>query len=240
MAIAQAGTPTTVKTAATVQTPPMDSTGANLIVCSIIAADGANFVSAADSRSNTWQQPGTLVRNLAAAQRAGMPYVLAPSVGSGHTFTSVQQFFQNSIIAAAFSGVASQQLESSASSIPSGTSHTVASGSLTPGADGALILSMFAPPHNTNAGTITPPTGMQLLDAVPIGSSAYQLYVAYEIQTTATARTPTWTTTNAVTSCGITSIFLPAAGGGGGGGSVPIQLIQPHHGTFLSRASGRH
>lgn len=239
MPIAQAGTPTSVKTAATVQTPAMNSTGADLLVCSIIAADGANFVSAADSFVNTWVQPGTLVRNTPAAQRAGMPYVLAPTVGASHTFTTVQQFFQNSIIAAAFSGVASRQLESSASSIPSGTSHTVASGALTPSEDGALILSMFAPPHNVDAGAITPPPGMALLNSVAIGTNAYQLYVAFEIQTTATPRTPTWTTTNAVSSCGITAIFLPSAGGGGGGGNVPIQLIEPRSMIFLSRASGR-
>jgi hypothetical protein len=221
MAIAQAGTPTSVKTASTTTTPAMDSTGADLIVLAIIGPDGANYVSGADSKSNTWNNPGTLVRNSPAAQRAGMPYVLAPTVGSGHTFTSVQQYFESGIIAAAFSGVASRDQESSSSSNASGTSHATASGAMTPSANNALILSMFAPVQYTSPGTVTPPTGMTPLTNIPNAAFTYQLFLAYEIQTTATARTPTWTTTNSVTSCGITAIFLASGGGGGGGGGKP-------------------
>lgn len=214
MAIALAGTPNTVKTSgSSATTPAMDSTSpaANLLILGISAPDGAAYVEGKDSLTNTWTNPGALYRNLSGSNRTGAPHVLSPTTGASQTFTTQTSAFYQGIVAAAFSGVDSFASEDGVSNTASGTSHPTAASSVTPSADGALIISVFAPAPGASLGTVTPPTGLALLDNTTAG---WGVYVAYEIQTTATTRTLTWTTTNSATSCGTSKVFLPAASSG--------------------------
>lgn len=211
MAIALAGSPTSVKTSGSSgTTPAMDTTAADMIVLAISAPDGDTYVQGKDSLTNTWVNPGTIYRNTAGTNRTGAPHVLAPTTGASQTFTNQLSVSYQGIIAAAFSGVASMESESGVSNTASGTSHPTAASSVTPSQNGALIISVFAPTPGASLGTVTPPTGLTLLDNT---SAGWGVYIAYEIQTTATTRTLTWTTTNNAASCGTSKVFLATSSG---------------------------
>lgn len=239
MPIALAGSPNSVKTNGSGgTTAAMNSASplADLIVLAISAPIGDVYVQGKDSLNNTWVNPAAAYNNTAGTNRTGAPHVLAPTTGGAHTFTNQLAVSYQGIVAAAFSGVASMQVESGVANTASGTSHPTATGSLTPSQDGALLISVFAPSPGASTGAVTPPTGFTLLDNTTAG---WGVWIAYEIQTTATARTPTWTTANNVNSCGTSKVFLPSAGGGGGGSNVPGEILVPRQGIFLARAHGR-
>lgn len=251
MPIALAGTPNTVKTGPSnnLVTPAIDSTGADMIIVPIVAADALVYVQPIDNFSNTYHPIpngpiGEIVRNSFASSRLGMSHVLNPTVGSGHTWTIAQPntFLQAGIIPVCFSGVGSfegtefRRIQLSGSTAT--TSHQIHDASITPPSGGCLIVSAFAPTQTTAPGTVTPPAGMTLINSIPQSSGTYQLYVAYEIQEAPVTRDHIWTTTNSVIGIGLSKIFLPADGGPGGGGSA-IQLVHPRQQTFLSFAQRR-
>ena len=85
-----------------------------------------------DSKGNTWTGLTSRV-GAGAAQR--LYYCLAPTVGTGHTFTVSGTSTAATIHVYAFFGVSSYHSESGAT----GSASPLASGSLTPSANGALV-----------------------------------------------------------------------------------------------------
>lgn len=247
MPIALAGSPNTVKTGPSnnLVTPAINTTGVDLIVCPIVGADALPYVTPIDNQSNTYSDiatgVGEIVRNSFAAARMGMAHVLAPTTNSSHTWTIAQPvtFLQAGIIPVCFSGVLSwgdQEFRLlSASGATTGTSFKIGATDLTPPSGGCLIITAFSPSQTENPGTVTPPSGFTLINSIGQSGGTYQMYVAYEIQEAAITRDITWTTSNAVRGIGIAKSFRPADGGPAGGG-LPIQLVMPPSGIFLSNS----
>lgn len=195
-------------------TDAMDTTGANLLVFSS-SGPGAAYCNGADSKSNTWTNLTTRPNN-PGGTTTGIAYVIgSPTVGASHTFQGASTVFYNGTRAAAFSGADAYDQEAGSSDNASGTSHPSSSGAVTPSEDGCLIIYTICFGDGQDAGTVTPPTGATLLENVTSAGGHQPGAMAYEIQTTATARTPVWTTSNAVTSGAAMAVFTATAGGGG-------------------------
>lgn len=237
MPIELVGTPSSVKNVSgTGTTAEANTTGANLLVVGFSGPDGPQYVAAADSKSNTdWVNAGAIFRLNAGTNRCGLSYKLGPSsVGANHTFTATGAVFYQGVMAAFFSGVNSFDQEFGVSNNAAGTSHITAPGSVSPGGNGALIISLVAFNTSGSVGTITPPDGFTLLQSHASGGANWPMAMAYQIQNGAATVTPTWTTSSSIASCGTTRVFLPEGAAGGGGGALP-ELILPKQGLFLAR-----
>lgn len=240
MPIELVGTPSSVKNVpGTGATAGANTSGANLLVVGFSGPDGPQYVAASDSKSNAdWVDAGAVFRLNVGTNRCGLSYKLGPfSVGADHTFTATGAVFYQGIMAAFFSGVNSFDQEFGVSNNAAGTSHITAPGTVSPGGNGALIISLVAFNTSGATGTITPPEGFNLLQSWPSSSSNWPMAMAYQIQNGATTVTPTWTTSSSIASCGTTRVFLPEGAAGGSGGALS-QLILPKQGLFLSRLGG--
>jgi len=182
-------------------TSAIDTTGATLLVLHVGYVTSALTVT--DSKGNAW---APLTTRVSGSFSTRFYACFAPIVGSGHTFTVTGASSFPAIIVTAFSGVASYQTESGAT----GASSPLASGSVTPAANGALVLTgRMAGAAATN--TLTP-SGFTRL-TVPYGASVNVLGdLGYLVQTTAAAIDPTWAWTGApANNAVVTAVFLPAA-----------------------------
>ena len=171
----------------TVTSSAVDTTGANLIVVAV-SVFGTNSVTVSDSKSNT---PYTaLTARTQATQSLRMYYFLAPSVGSGHTFTASGTSIFPTISVSAFSGVATSSAldqESGTTSASGGT--TFQPGSITPSQDNCLLVTGVCSSGNTHSinGSFNA-TSTNEAAGQHVGGG-----IAYKIQTTAGAENPTWT-----------------------------------------------
>src|SRR5574343_2043522 len=137
-------------------TGSIDTSGANLIVLAVGSMSGGS-PSISDSKGNSYTP-------LASADtddlgRVRLYYCVSPTVGSGHTFTVSGTGIYASLAAAAFSGVNTAdafEAESTNFSNTAGTSGTP--GSITPAADGALIV-FSGPAGSANSGLETTSVG---------------------------------------------------------------------------------
>lgn len=188
----------------------IDTTGANLLVISA-AWYGATtpVLTVSDAKGNTYT--GLTVRDNATRQR--IFYVLTPTVGAGHTFTLTGTNILPAFHAYAFAGVASYQTESG--NVTIGTS-----GSVTPAANGALIVTGLV--ALTAAADAVAPPGFTLHQISYVASATVQGSAAYYVQPTAAAINPTWSWgapghTNVAVS---TAVFLPAL-------VTAVETVQP-------------
>lgn len=201
-------------------TAAVDTTGADLLLVGVNSPVGHNF--ATDSKgSGTWDNQA-YVRNVVGAFEARINYLLAPSpVGAGHTFSTSPTIFYEGVSVASFSGVAALDQAQADKWDTNSTIHPTSVAAVTPTVDGCVVITCVA--LLDDPGTLTPPAGFTLIDGV--FPTAWGLAWAYQIQTTAAAVTPEWTSTNSIRSCGITNVFAPS-GGGGGGSTLPVKLAQ--------------
>lgn len=179
-----------------VTTAAINTTGANLLV--IVAVGETNFAAmdVSDSKSNTWT-PLTAQVNATTSKGVRIWYSGgSPTVGSGHTFTAGtavgDPFFFPSIVALAFSGAAASSFfdqESAGDEQNAGTA-TIQPGSLTPAADNELLITGMNQQGGGTSSTIN--SSFSIAEQIGEGDGD-GLAVAYQIQTTATARNPTWT-----------------------------------------------
>lgn len=187
--------------------PTVDSTGATFLIAGFNSV-GWSYLTPVDSKSNTWGGEGSGAYNVVTAQYAGF---IASSgsvtVGAGHTLTSSPNYFAQAVIFLGYSGVGLFDKNSAKDSTASATSHLTATGTITPSVDGSLLISLLA--TRGTPGTVTPPAGWTLRGSYT-GNSDWLTYIAEKIQTTAAAETPTWTTSNAVNSCGCVAVYAPA------------------------------
>jgi hypothetical protein len=164
-------------------TAAIDTTGATLIVVAVSSYVAGPFPVVTDSKGNTYT--GLTVRSYISVFQQ-FHYVLAPTVGAGHTITVTGTGIYNSVVAYAFGGVASYQTESSAQSSAS----PLAPGSVTPSANGALIVTSL---NSETVATDTIPTGFTGgIQVTYVGGSSMQTSTAYLIQPTAAAINPSW------------------------------------------------
>lgn len=177
-------------------TSAVDTTGANFIVVSVSSAviGGSTVPTLSDNKSNTWT---SLTGYTVGASRHTIFYVLSPTVGTGHTFTTSGTNIYPAIIVRAFSGVSSYDSQQSGAT---GTSSPLATGSVTPSANGALILTGIC---GDPGATHSYPSGFTGGINIPQDSlSGFNIQgsSAYLIQTTAAAINPSWSWTGSHTS----------------------------------------
>lgn len=192
-----------------------DTTGADLIVLVGTSTRAGITPTVSDSKGNT---PYTTVEGPFAGNAYSWLYFFqAPTVGTGHTFTFASDlgFTNLTMVVCAFSGSTSSPLDQHTST--GGTFlNSKATGSITPSVDNCLVVSAANVVNNHVTVSVSFGT---IIDHTSITQPANDAdtYLAYEIQTTATARNETWTvdnTGNGYAGVAIAS-FKPAAGGGG-------------------------
>lgn len=174
-----------------VTTSAIDTTGANFIVLNISILDFFPSGTITDSKGNSSPTPLTAASG-GGFCRSRLFYYVAPTVGSGHTFTFTGGAAgEPSIGVAAFSGVAASPFD--VENGAGGTSASPSAGSITPTLNGELVF----------AGVCTRITTINSIDSsfnvvgTPIaddGTNHLSEGIAYLIQNTAAAVNPTWTT----------------------------------------------
>lgn len=169
-----------------VTTSAIDTTGCDLLVANIFFSNGAAPNSAVtDSKGNTW----TAATKRNASDAANRFYYCKPtSVGSGHTFTIGPPNTYGGIIVLGFSGAKAASPLDGQNGANSASANALATGSLTPTENNCLLI--YAA---TTAGNITAVDVGTLQEvANGISGTTYGGGVGYQIQTTATARNPSF------------------------------------------------
>lgn len=199
-------------------TSAVDTTGANFIALVVTNDNGAEAVS--DSKGNTWTPVAAAI---GANPLLRMFYCFNPNVGSGHTFTNdpANPSFP-SIAMQAFSGVVTSPLDQHSEA------SAVQPGSITPSEDGEVVITA-AVNNGTGHELVNSPFDVNQTADLNGDANSYTISMAYEIQTTATARNPTWTNLG-----GIQTVIasFKADPGGGGGVFSPMMAILAAQGNL--------
>lgn len=203
-------------------TGAIDTTGASFLVLAVGWYVGGTAPSVSDSKSNTWV-PLTQ-QSFGGVSSSRLYYSIAPTVGSGHTFTASGSSSYSSICVLAFSGSHASPYDQENGS--GATSSTIQAGSLTPSEDNCLVVAGVCP--SDGSGNISINGGFTEYDIIWVIGNNEGCGIGYLIQTTAAAANPTWTmdASSAVTA---TIATFKAAAGGGGGGVHPYWIgMQPN------------
>lgn len=184
-------------------TSAINTTGANLIVLGVGSFSFTGEPTLSDSKGNTWT--GLTARTSGNA-RLRIFYCISPTVGSGHTFSTSGTSSLSGIVVQAWSGGATPAFDAQSGAAG------VQPGSISPAEDNELLVVFGASddPLQTRF-----PTGINSdFQVADIGSGILgSLASAYQIQTTATARNPSWTPAGSV------DVSAMAAFKGGGAAS---------------------
>lgn len=179
---------------ASVTTPARDTTGATLIQL-LCSSQGVNPPT--DSEGNTW----TLVVSAIGGNRLRLYVCVNPTTGVAHTFTlGIPNPFP-ALVMVAWSGNSNSPVDQSSGAV------ATQPGSITPTQNGALVVTGSGD-DDTDTPTVSPPFDAHLLVAQPGGAHSEGIGFAYEIQTTATPRNPTWNTAASRTT--LIASFLPS------------------------------
>jgi hypothetical protein len=168
-------------------TATLNATGANFIVVAVSSAPVSGTVT--DSNKNTWT---ALTQYGVSGQGVGIRlfYVYNPVVNSGQTFTfSDVAAVYPSIAVAAFSGVAASPFDAQNGSFVVAGAGTHQTGSISPSADGELLISATGN-SSTSADTID--SSFTVIEHQNY-SAGFGLSLAYLAQTTAAPVNPAWT-----------------------------------------------
>ncbi len=203
-------------------TGSIDTTGCNLLVLSVsYFSSGSPTLTVSDSKSNTWTAL-TARENVCGHQ---FYYALSPTVGSGHTFTigrSNATDIYTALIVHGFAGVSSYDQQSGVTT--AGTPSTsLQPGSLTPAANGALIITGLSMNTVSSVGVNS---SLTLTEQPDVGGGCVTGATGWKVQSTAAAINPTWSWTNSDQGGTNMAVFLEPGGGGGGGGFNAL-LIAP-------------
>lgn len=201
----------------TFTTGALNTTGANFVVVVLASFQSATEPTLSDSKSNGAGAALT-AQEVAASARGRLRYYTNPSVGSSHTWTATGASTFPGICAAAFSGVDTSSpfdVENGANFSAAGTWQP---GSITPSADNYLLITGtgFAASAPTLVNSSFTYTATSTLDYIAnTGGANFGAALSYQIQTTATARNPTWTGSATTGGVVIASFKIAAAGGAG-------------------------
>lgn len=190
-----------------------DTTGAVLLVVGIANYAGINSAvpTASDSKGNAWT-PRTSYANAAVDTRWTLYYCQNPTaVGAAHTFTGSLVTGYPSIFMLAFSGAALSGVYDQENGAASNGATSLATGSVTPGEDNEVLVTGIG--AGSPAATFSGVTGFTISDQLAFSSGNYMGgALAYQIQTTATARNPSWTlSTSAACAASIATFRVAAA-----------------------------
>lgn len=213
------------------QTADQDTTGANLLIIGISYIRPVVTPTISDAKSNSYT--ALTESTFVSPPLVRLFYNQGGTVGSGHWFKVDDTSGFPSIFAWAFSGSASSPLDSGSDNanslaVPGTSIQPKSSGTFTPSEDNCLFVTMagvadiYGTPYSIDS-PFSPPSDQ----AGQVDAQAYGIAAAYEIQTTATARNPTWSWTGshygaasmavfkAAAVAGTTKHFLPLLGAGG-------------------------
>lgn len=171
-------------------TGAINTTGANLIVV-FLGTGITNTGTVSDSKSNTWTALTKVGTSVYDDRWGQLFYCENPTVGTGHTF-SVSGTGNNPCLAIlAFSGGTTSSFDQengNGGAFPPGTS--VSTGSITPGFDNEVLVAALLFDDNNTPTVDSGFTIAQTVPSVVFGRHGVQL--AYLIETTATAKNPTF------------------------------------------------
>jgi hypothetical protein len=176
-----------------VTTAAMNTTGANLLVGCTSSYNNTN-PRLTDSAGNTWYS--TPYHGGGAARGVELFYAVAPVTSATHTFSLSTASSYPSLTVAAFSGAAARNLlDSETGSLGTGVTTLGGANTVTPTNANSLILSCLT--HDFGGGTASAAGGSLITVPQTLGVNNQHIgsALAYEIQTTATARAATWTWT---------------------------------------------
>lgn len=193
-------------------TSAIDTTGADLLIVVVSSTHFGSNPTVSDSKGNTWT---ALTRYSDSGGDVSIKffYAVAPSVGSGHTFTaSGASMYASMGVIGLVGGKQTSPFDQQAGSAASGTSLTP--GSVTPTESDEIVLSAI----NVNpASTASADGGFSVIGYVSlVGGVSLGLAVAYLIQTSAAAANPTWSWTGSQTSIAANATFKAAAASAAG------------------------
>lgn len=197
-------------TGVSVTTGTYDTTGANFIAVILSHDGGSTDYTVTDNKSNTAISD---VDHAVFSVRSAIWYFENPTVGSGHTFSVTKGAGGKpfpAIVVMAFSGMAtSSVLDGSQVNTAGNTSTSLQPGSVTPSANGNLIISGLATDGavlvGINSSFNTP------ISTAFVGGNAYQCSGSYYVQPTAGAINPTWSWTNSTTDSATIAVFKAAS-----------------------------
>ena len=185
-------------------TAAVDTTGATLLVISVSSYGVGAVPTVSDAKGNVYT---ALTSRTQGTARHRLFYRLAPTVGTGHTFTVTGAGIYAAILAYAFAGVGSYQTESGTTAT-SGAS--LASGSVTPSTSGALIVTGIAGGVATT-DTVAP-VGFAVTTKPFVSGTTMHGSAAWQVQAVAAAINPTWSFTPSQTPIALGSaVFLASA-----------------------------
>lgn len=181
-----------------------DTSGITFLVAVLAEANAQGSIS--DSKSNTWTE---LTTYSGSARTCSIWYVTNPTVGTGHTITISGTGNSPCVSWGGFTGVAT----SSPFDVENGNgavfATTVQPGTVTPSAANSLVLTGVC--TSIQAAGVSVDSPFTLATQGPTtGFGSETSAMAYEIQTTATARNPTWTRTNSADLASPIAVFKVA------------------------------
>ena len=193
-------------------TSEIDTTGATLLVVNTTAFLGGGPVpTITDSKGNTWHALTQHSNNSYAQQ---LFYAWNPTVGTGHTFTGTGGF-ASTFEVAAFSGIKTTADPFEVEAGAGVTGFDGQGGSVTATVPGSLYISGFGlqnnQPSNETSGL---DLGFVMTDNTsnPTQTSFISGALAYLVQSSTTARNPTWFTRTSSQNFAIgNAVFAPAA-----------------------------
>lgn len=183
------------------------TTGATLLVASVSCV-GTNAITLSDSKGNTWT---ALTRRTGPSTHSHQIfYVASATVGAGHTVTVSGTGIYASVVVVAFAGAGGFDVQNGATA--SGGTTTLATGSITPSGNGAVVLTGLC----QSGTTVTSLTPTMTQTHVPGSSGVYvAATVGWLVQGTAAAINPSWVWTD--TGGGVVAVasFLEASAAAG-------------------------
>ncbi len=188
---------------------PLVTTGADLIVVSLVFYEVSGAEQLSDNKGNTWTQIGTRLSQGSGLAQAWW-YCQAPTVGSGHTFSTTSGI--PNLAVQAWSGSAATPLDQTNTATANSSATTIQAGSVTPGESGELVVATVG----ALVGSFSIDSSFTVSDQ---GTQAtFDIGFAY-LAPTGSAQNPTWTASGA-SPYGLVAAIATFKGSGGGGGSV--------------------
>lgn len=193
-------------------TTGIDTTGAGLLVVAVAAFQiTPTWV---DSEGNKYFL-GHPVQGAGENPTLQLGFCLNPNTAVSHTIQVASGF--PGICFAAFSRDLGNTCVPDQQSDAVGSTN-LAPGSITPSADGSLVVTAIGQGGN---GTLSIDGGFAITDQVG-GTTAQKCGLAYLIQTSAVAANPTWSWTGSIGSAAQIISLFEMAGGSAGGGAVSV------------------
>lgn len=216
-----------------VTTDAIDTTGASLLVVEIADYKFATAGTLSDSGTNTWTGLTTYEVPAAGITRSLLFYAtnVSGKVGSGHTFTySSAGATYPALAVTAWSGAHdTSPFDVENGAISSGDA-SVQTGSVTPSEDGELIITGLC---FSVSATASINLSFSITDQINLTANNFGVAMAYQIQTTATARNPQWDSTAMAEFATGIATFKVAAGAPAGQPTIKRWANVPHVGGPL-------